>query len=592
MGDGFDDFGMSEILKESSSYAEVFQKISEAGLLGLFQKYLKGADSEKLRNFFEDMKRVDFSQLKKHQQLMFDFIEGRMQDGEDDFLCPSITDVDYEKFRGVGEESLRNGEWACLTLAGGSATRFFSNLPDNLKNKKSKALFPITPAGLSFLDVFAGEIIASSYDFGKIPVWIIIVSSSTSDEIEEFFRSLSRKFSFPMDFVLFILQDEFPRIDMEGFPVVRKDGHLVWSGNGHGGALFALTKKISPKDKKILGLSEDISYVELLSLWGVKSFVLHNVDNLLARPLFPARIGYHIQNDSYITISVVLRNKGENLGIPVFSKKEEKFKIIEYSVAGQNLIYNSDFKFGHINTNLFSLKCILPDFLSKIRPVIYINKKVDLGDGVFVLTSTMEYLNHYIVEVLPQSKVNFILVDRDDFFAPTKTYDAEDSVFDSRKKYLKYTAKKIVNSGFLLSLGEDSVLELAPHILFSEKVMRFFDFSRWKLGSSCFFYTSCFMPPDGEEKSFSEGLTLKEKSKFIISSDKPFGYIRVDSERNIKFDSGSFPKLKVGKNVVVEKNVSVRFQIEEGGVLIIEDGKVFQNDLDIKVKKGEVLKIT
>jgi hypothetical protein len=584
--------GIGEILKENKSYAEVFQKINEAGLSGLFEKYLKGADLQKLRNFFDDMMRVDFSQLKKHKQMLFDFIEGKKQDEENEFLCPSITDVDYERFRDVGEESLSKGEWACLTLAGGSATRFFSNIPDNLKNKKSKALFPITPAGLSFLDVFAGEIIATSYDFGKIPIWIIIVSSSTSDEIEEFFCSFSRKFSFPTDFVLFIQQDEFPRLDMEGYPVVRKDGHLMWSGNGHGGALFALTKKISSKDKKMLGLSEDISYVELLSFWGLKGFVLHNVDNVLAQPLFPPRIGYHVQNDSYVTISVVLRNKGENLGIPVFSKKEGKFKIIEYSVAGRDLIYNSAFKFGHINTNLFSLKCILPDFLSKIRPVIYINKKVDLGNGVFVLTSTMEYLNHYIVEVLPQSKVNFILVDRDDFFAPTKTYDAEDSVFDSRKKYLKYTAKKIINSNYSLSLEDDSVLELAPYILFSEKIKGFFDFSHWKLERSCFFYTSCFMPPDGEEKSFSEGLKLKENSKFIISSDKPFGYIKVDSERNTKFDSGSFPKLKVGKNVSAEKNVSVRFQVEEGGVLIIEDGKVFQSDLDIKVRKGEVLKIT
>jgi len=558
-----------KFLERNKAFKEVFNKIISNDLHGIFLQ-LKD-DNEILSRFFKDISEIDFNLLKLHREIFFNrnLRETKNLENLSTPEVERISETDIEE----GILSLKHGKWACLTLAGGSATRFFSELPEEQRtnSKNTKGLFPITPIGnFSFLEVFAGEILARAFESGKIPVWCILTSSATHKEIEDFISS--KPFGIPQDFIFLIRQRELPRIDEKGLPILRKDGSIVKTGDGHGGALFAI-----------------LSIKEFLLSAGIEFFVLHNVDNLLAQPLYPPRLGFHIRKGSFFTSSAVRRVEGEKIGIPVYDKARKKKIILEYNEAGEIFsLKNRDklaFEYGHINTNLFSLKYITPEILKNLRPVVYTQKKVKVDDN-FIITSSIEFLNHYIAEILDEKKVSFVEVERESFFSPTKSVFGEDSVETTQKNYINFTKKKLEKREAIIS--QKAKLELAPYIIFSEKILNFFEFSNWKLEDDSLLFISCFYQEDGK-KSFSEGLNIKKGGELKIISKYPFGEISVDIRRNFKMENP--PTIKFGRNVVVESGVSVFIELEKGSKLFVRDGTKITRNIHVKIPSGSKFEI-
>ncbi len=558
-----------KFVERNKAFYDVFNKIISSGIYEIFLKLED--DNEILSRFFKDISEIDFNLLKQHREIFFN---GNLRETKNlEHLIPPeverISETDIQE----GILSLKHGKWACLTLAGGSATRFFSELPEEQRTnvKSTKGLFPITSIGkFSFLEVFAGEILARAFESGKIPVWCILTSSTTHKEIEDFISS--KPFGIPQDFIFLIRQRELPRIDEKGLPVLRKDGSIVKTGDGHGGALFAI-----------------LSIKEFLLSAGIEFIVLHNVDNLLAQPLFPPRLGFHIRKANLFTSSVVKRKEGEKIGIPVYDKARKKKIILEYNEAGEILSLKNGnkltFEYGHINTNLFSLNFITPEILKNLRPVVYTQKKVKVDDD-FIITSSIEFLNHYIAEILDENRVSFVEVERESFFSPTKSVFGEDSVETTQKNYINFTRKKLEKGGAIIS--EKAKLELAPSIIFSEKILNFFDFSGWKLEDDSLLFISCFYPEDGE-KSFLQGLNIKKGGELKIISKYPFGEIGVDSRRNFKIENP--PTIKFGRDVVIESGISVFIELEKGAKLFIRDGTKITKNIHIKIPSGSKFEI-
>jgi UDP-N-acetylglucosamine pyrophosphorylase len=558
-----------KFVERNKAFYDVFNKIISSGIYEIFLKLED--DNEILSRFFKDISEIDFNLLKQHREIFFN---GNIRETKNlEHLIPPEVERLSETDIQEGILSLKHGKWACLTLAGGSATRFFSELPEEQRTnvKSTKGLFPITLIGkFSFLEVFAGEILARAFESGKIPVWCILTSSTTHKEIEDFISS--KPFGIPQDFIFLIRQRELPRIDEKGLPVLRKDGSIVKTGDGHGGALFAI-----------------LSIKEFLLSAGIEFIVLHNVDNLLAQPLFPTRLGFHIRKGNLFTSSVVKRKEGEKIGIPVYDKARKKKIILEYNEAGEILSLKNGnklaFEYGHINTNLFSLNFITPDILKNLRPVVYTQKKVKVDDN-FIITSSIEFLNHYIAEILDENRVSFVEVERESFFSPTKSVFGEDSVETTQKNYINFTRKKLEKVGAIIS--EKAKLELAPSIIFSEKILNFFDFSGWKLEDDSLLFISCFYPEDGE-KSFLQGLNIKKGGELKIISKYPFGEIGVDNRRNFKIENP--PTIKFGRDVVIESGISVFIELEKGAKLFVRDGTKITKNIHIKIPSGSKFEI-
>ncbi len=551
-------------------YGKIFEKIAELGLEVIFQKYLCYAQEEVLERFFEQMEQVDFDMLAFHRKLLLGGVSERVSPQDDPVPPELIFEINYHdlrEFEEYGLNSLSKGEWAVITLGGGSATRFFSQAGIE---GKVKGLFPVTPvANLSFFDVFAGEIAYTAYITKRFPLWIVMVSDATEKDIKSYLSS--EPWGIPPSNILVLKQKHLPRLDMDGIPVVSRDGKLIWTGNGHGGIFFLL---------------QDIKE-ELVSR-GIKNFVIHNVDNLLARPLHPGRIGFHIFNDALCTLSCVeRRGVDDKVGVVMFLKNRSCFYVMEYSFADPRLFeaLKDDkkplFGLAHINTNLYSLDVVKPEYISKMTPVIYTNKVVEI-DGRKVATSTLEFLNQSIVSHLPYHRVFPLLVCEQDFFAPVKNFRGKDSVETARGKYLELMKGRFLGlSSGNARMQDEAHFELAPYIG-EQLIKKIFDFDGWEICKGSRFYFGAIFPV-GDFPAFRSNFYLGEDAEFFVSADLPFGK---DIVSQSVLDA---PRVYVGENVRIKAGVKVKIHLENGSTLIIKDRKIFDKNISIRVRKGEKL---
>lgn len=533
----------------------------------VIEKYIRSELA--LKNFLEEVKKVDTEFLDMCRELI-------LKRQFETFEPLEVENPPYfhydRKYYDFGKERFHN--FGVITLAGGSATRFFSEIKTELK---SKALFPFTENS-NFLDLFAGEILASAISSGYIVPWLIMVSDNTADEILNYVEK--QPFGFPAEFIFVVKQGVVPRFDDEGFPVVSKDGFFSWTGNGHGGVFFLLKDDIS---KTLLNHSaQERNMKNLLSKMGVQNIVLHNVDNVFARPTDFVRLGFHSESNSLFTLSAVERyDVEEKIGLIAYIPKKSRYCVMEYSFADPRIFNRMKngtpyYNIGHINTNIFSLDIIDDKYLKKLKPVLYFGKTVKIDEQV-VKTNTVEFLNQMIVNELPADKVKVILLQRDEFFLPTKTISGRDSLETSREKYFSYIRSKMKSLG--VTIPSDSNFELAPYFVFGD--FEIFDTTGWIIESGTDFYFG--IPFSSNGHCISSGFKLLGGAKFNISSPKPFGNIVLDNRKIKGFQN--FPRVKIGKNVCVKSKVKIT--LEEGSELHIRDGVEINKDLVINVRKSE-----
>ena len=84
--------------------------------------------------------------------------------------------------RAAGEEWLRSGTVAALTVAGGQASRLGWEAP--------KGVFPIGPlSGWSLFEIFARKLRASAARYGFRPQWYLMTSPQNDAQTRAFFES-------------------------------------------------------------------------------------------------------------------------------------------------------------------------------------------------------------------------------------------------------------------------------------------------------------------------------------------------------------------------------------------------------------------
>jgi UDP-N-acetylglucosamine/UDP-N-acetylgalactosamine diphosphorylase len=195
--------------------------------------------------------------------------------------------------RACGEATLARGEVAVLIVAGGQGTR--------LGFDHAKGLFPIGPvSGKSLFQIHAEKILARSLRHGATIPLIILTSSATHDETEQYFR-VNRRFGLPPSEVFFVRQGNMPAVDFASGKLLMEDkGRVFMSPNGHGGVLPALASS---------GLLAE------LPKRGIKHLFYFQVDNPLVKVADPAFLGLHIEAQSEASSKVVRKeDPAEKLG--------------------------------------------------------------------------------------------------------------------------------------------------------------------------------------------------------------------------------------------------------------------------------------
>jgi len=538
-----------------------------------YHRYVKELPEEAIPRLLDELERVDRKRLIEHRRILLEHKKGKAHLTLDEIEPLEAKEItpDLEE---IGWNSLKNGEWADAILAGGAGTRFFSELGE--MSLKSKGLFPITPLGRhSFLEFFLMEILSTGISCGRLPLCLIMTSSITDGEIGEWVKK-EEICGFPKEAVIIFRQEEHPRLDDDGYLIVLKDGSLSWTGDGHGGIYKALLKK-----------RDGESVLDKITKEGIKYIVIHNVDNILSRPFEPGRLGFHIKGNYLFTMSCVERtDPDEKIGIAVYLKRENRCGVIEYSVCSPEIMRErgKDGKLllnaGHINTNLISLSAIRED----IPPTLYTGKPLRIEERT-VMSSSLEFLNQSLVQMLPRERVGVCMVRREGFFSPTKSVRGRDSVDDTRKNLSEYFSRILKNCGAVIEDG--AVIEINPCCGLNEKeLMRIGIGKNWFIGrGSSLYLCARFGPSDSQP--FNTGFTLDTGASFILKVRKPFGNPEYTKERFIKPDHGTAGRVKIGRNVKVSNGVRVEIEIEDDGILEVPDGFHFSISSVIRVGRGE-----
>ena len=543
---------------DASKTFENIKKLIEFGFNESLSTYLPEADSQVYEHLDNELEHVDFTRLEQHRAALKHHESRQLSLGalkpfrfQRQMLRQSLKlDVTSR-----GRRLLETGAVAEAILAGGAATRFFKG-----KNIMPKALYPITPvAGKSFLDLFLQEAAMVTAVYGTAPPVLIMVSRVTRDRLTKHIRE-HHLFGLPRDCVFVFPQAHHPRLDNNGNLIIKPDGGLVWYGDGHGGIYGALLRT---------GLR-----ARLMSA-GVRTVVLHNVDNPLSRPFDTKRLGIHDARGRVFTLTVYQRTRPEQkVGILAKVLETGAIEVIEYSEAAPEVMEAVDdkglvFDCGHVNTNCFDLSVVRDD----VPPALYRNKPLVVGDRE-TRSSTFEILNQHLTRLLPGHKVGIFAGPQEEYFLPTKNMTGPDSV-ETTQRFLSDRGMEALRHGGATIHGRGQTADISP-VMDADGIRRMF--KRLEIFDRARVYLS---PVEG--KGFHGKVVVKKEGTLIVDSMEPFGTFQAGPNRKAT-QVPPPPMVDVSGSVEVGKGATLILRLNAGAVLKI--------DKNLKIPDGKSVEIT
>lgn len=589
---------LGDLLHRRPELRPAAERLVAWGLVSTLDRYLDDAGPAELGTFLSELERVDPERLAIHRRALREPPSDPL--GPEDVEPVRLVTLDEQAEReaadtAAGLESLRAGRWASLAFAGGSGTRFFSQIEEldralaepneRLRRERfdvtaPKGVFPISPvAGLSFYERIAAAALAAGVRAGRLP-WVLLLTSRVTHERSLAYLQQRDLWGMPAaGFIAFRQADE-PRLDAHGDLVVAdREGHLAWTGDGHGGVYRAL---LAPG-------RDGPGVLERLRADGVEQLVMHNVDNAAARPFAPARLGFHLRDRALFTVSATRKtDPEEKVGVLMRLKASGRIEVVEYNVIDRDLAAaraaGSDrllHEAGNINTNLVAVEAITPD----IDPTLYTGKRITSRRGV-VASSSLEMLNQHLTRELPAARVRAYEVQRQDFFMPTKNVTGPDSVASTSAMLSQRFARLLGAAG--ARIDPAAICDLHPACgagpaALAERGLG----PGWQLGAGARLYLCARLGLADGAPIAAGPVTVEPGATLIVDARRPYGEPRLGPERSLTLATERASRVQLGRGLVVRAGVTVRLRIGPGARLEVTDGRVFDRDVDLELGPGE-----
>jgi len=324
-------------------------------------------------------------------------------------------ELEREAARRTGEQRVRDGRVAVLTVAGGQGTRLGYDGP--------KGTFPIGPVtGKSLFQIHAERIAAARRRYHSSIPWYVMTSDATHEATERFFQSHGY-FGLPREDVRFFRQGVMPALDRNLRLVMLAKDQILLSPNGHGG-VFAALRDSGILDEMSARRIEDISYFQ--------------VDNPLVPAVDPVFLGFHCLMASQMSSKAVWKREPEE-PIGAFVRVDSRLVIREYieltpedMVARDEsgaLIYGLGSPAIHLISVEFARRIasnddLLPWHLAEKRsPFLDENGRV-----VEPETKNVYKFEKFVFDALPHAEQTLVMeVDRRQEFSPLKNAEGPDS---------------------------------------------------------------------------------------------------------------------------------------------------------------------
>lgn len=336
-----------------------------------------------------------------------------------------LSSEELEKYQKTGEEIIKNGQYAVVTMAGGQGTRLGHIGPKGTfkisVNGEEKYLFQIIVESLQTAN--------NIYDV--IIPWYIMTSSENKEQTVEFLEE-NNYFGYQKNKVKFFVQGNLPLVDTNGELIIDKNCLIKEASDGNGSIYQSMKKD---------GIIEDMKKN------NIKWIFVGGVDNILLKIIDPVLTGLTIKENNKISSkSVVKTNPKEKVG--VFCKIAGKPKVIEYTELPEDLACkrdeNDELVFGEVNilSHLYSIEALeelsdkkLPYHVA-FKKANYLNSK---GNFIEVSKPNAYKFEAFIFDAFEAySDMSILRVKREEEFAPIKNAEGQDSPETACKLYTDF----------------------------------------------------------------------------------------------------------------------------------------------------------
>ena len=340
----------------------------------------------------------------------------------------ALSEEELKKYTELGENAIRAGKYAVVTMAGGQGTRLGHNGPKGtymMGLEEDKSIF----------EILIDSIKQNNEKYGVTIPWYIMTSRENNEQTEKFFKD-NNYFGYDAKAITFFKQGELPMCSEDGKLLMDENGSIKEAADGHGGIFESMRRNGIIFDMKEKGIE-----------WAF----IGPVDNILVKMVDPVLLGVALDKNVLAAgKSVVKAGPKEKVG--VFCRRNGKPGVVEYTEITDDLAEATNEKgelvFGesHINCNMFNVGAI-EEVSKKKLPYHSAHKKakyIDENGKLVIPEKPNAYkFESFIFDAFDMLNDMAILrVKREDEFAPVKNAEGNDSPETARKLYKDFYGLK------------------------------------------------------------------------------------------------------------------------------------------------------
>lgn len=341
-----------------------------------------------------------------------------------------LTNEESNEYKKIGEDIIKNGEYAVVTMAGGQGTRLGHKGPKGtfkvVVNNEEKYLFQIIVESLK----------QAEKEYNVVIPWYIMVSDENEKNTKDFLKE-HKFFGYQESKVKFFAQGKMPLIDTKGQLIIDKNKLIKEASDGNGSIYNSMKKD---------GIIEDMKEK------GIKWIFVGGVDNILLKIIDPILTGLTIkENNKIASKSVVKKDPKERVG--VFCKVDGKPKVIEYTELPEEMAIQRDEKgelvFGEVNilSHLYSIEALeeLADVNLPYHIAFKKSNYLDENQNFIEVTKPNAYkFESFIFDAFENYEdMSILRVKREEEFAPIKNATGSDSPETATKLYEAFKLGKL-----------------------------------------------------------------------------------------------------------------------------------------------------
>ena len=409
----------------ANNYIDVLKENNQEHLL----KYLEMANEEQKQELINEIMDLDFKHIKELYSLSSRDNEKAIESciiEHTKFVDKyKMSEEEFNRYKNMGEEIIKNGEYAVVTMAGGQGTRLGHNGP------KGTYILNVKPEPKSLFEILVDGIKRANSKYGITLNWYIMTSTENNDKTAQYFES-KNYFGYPKDKIKFFEQGNLPLISEDGKLLVDENLHIKYAADGNGCIYKAMKKN---------GILDDMKSK------NIKWIFIGSVDNALLNMVDPILLGLTVSEGNKIgSKSVVKRSPDEPVG--VFCKKNSKPAVIEYTELPTEMARETDeegellFGESHIMCNLYSLEAL--EIISQnTLPYHSAHKKapyLDENGNMIKVTKPNAYKYEAFIfdGFVFFDGISILRGRREEDFAPVKNAEGQDSPQTAVELYNNY----------------------------------------------------------------------------------------------------------------------------------------------------------